>query len=62
MAEGNLTWEDVGRGMDAHNNNLLGDVLGGDATSLVRSVVDDIVADVTGTEVLAVTYGAVSAL
>ena len=56
MADGNLTWEDVGRGMDAHNNNLLGGVLGGDATSLVRSV-----DDVTGTEVLAVTVGAVSA-
>ena len=62
MAEGNssLSWEDVGRKMDAHNN-LVGGLLGGDATSLVRSVVDDIVDDVTGTEVLAVTVRAVSA-
>ena len=55
-----MTWEDVGRKMDAHNN-LVGGVLGGDATSLVRSVVDDIVDDVTATEVLAVTVRAVSA-
>ena len=49
----------MGRKMDAHNN-LVGGVLGGDATSLVRSTVDDIVDDVTATEVLAVTVRAVS--
>ena len=43
------------------HNNLVGDLLGGDATSLSRSIVDDIVDDVTVTEVLAVTVRAVRA-
>ena len=62
MAEGNspLSWEDVGRRLDAHNN-LVGDLLGGDATSLARSIVDDIVDEVTVTEELAVTVRAVRA-
>ena len=46
----------MGRRLDAHNN-LVGDLLGGDATSLARSIVDD----VTVTEVLAVTVRAVRA-
>ena len=46
--------------MDAHNN-LVGDLLGGDATSLARSIVNDIVDNATVTEELAVTVRAVRA-
>ena len=63
MAEENstqLSWEDVGRRLDAHNN-LVGDLLGGDATSLARSIVNDILDDATVTEELAVTVRAVRA-
>ena len=55
-----LSWEDVGRTLDAHNN-LVGDLLGGDATSLARSIVNDIVDDATVIEELAVTVRAVRA-
>ena len=46
--------------MDAHNN-LVGDLLGGDATSLARSIVNNIVDDATVTGELAVSVRAVRA-
>ena len=55
MAEENLTWEQVGRALDAQNNKEEVE-LGSDATSLASNVVDDIISE---TVQLAVSAGVV---